>query len=105
MGPTLSANPNPFSLEAGPLGKIYVTGALTALAFTQTNAVPGDRASWGDFSNAQVFIQKTDGLVQFFVQAGAYSLPALGSPYIKASSITGDTCGVAPQAFVKFVPN
>jgi len=81
------------------------TASKTDLAFTQTNAVGGDRASWGDLGNAQVFMQKTDGLIQFFVQAGAYSLPALGSPYIKASSITGDTYGVAPQAFVKFVPN
>ena len=105
MNPPLSANPNPTSFDAGPLGKIYVTGALSGLALTQNNAVPGDRGSWGDLSNAQVFVQKTDGFVQFFVQAGAYSLPALGSPYIKASSITGDTYGVAPQAFVKFVPN
>jgi Putative beta-barrel porin-2, OmpL-like. bbp2 len=105
MNPPLSANPNPTNFDAGPLGKIYVTGALSGLALTQNNAVPGDRGSWGDLSNAQVFIQKTDGFVQFFVQAGAYSLPALGSPYIKASSITGDTYGVAPQAFVKFVPN
>jgi hypothetical protein len=104
MSPPLSANSNPASFDAGPPGKIYVTGALSALAFTQTNAVSGDRASWGDFSNAQVFIQKTDGLIQFFVQAGAYSLPALGSPYIKASSITGDTYGVVPQAFVKIAP-
>jgi len=104
MGPPLSANSNPASFDAGPLGKIYVTGALTALAFTQTNAVGGDRASWGDLGNAQVFMQKTDGLIQFFVQAGAYSLPALGSPYIKASSMTGDTYGVVPQAFVKIAP-
>jgi Putative beta-barrel porin-2, OmpL-like. bbp2 len=105
MNPPLSANPNPFSVDAGPLGKIYVTGALTALAFTQTNAVPGDRASWGDFSNAQVFIQKTDGVIQFFVQAGAYSLPDLGTAYVKASSLTGDTYGVVPQAFLKIAPN
>ena len=104
MNPPLGANANPASFEAGPLGKIYVTGALTALAFTQTNAVPGDRASWGDFSNAQVFIQKTDGLIQFFVQAGAYSLPDLGTPYVKASTFVGETYGVVPQAFVKIAP-
>ena len=75
------------------------------MAFNQTRAAPGDRASWVDISNAQVFIQKTDGLIQFFVQAGAYSLPDLGTPYVKASSLTRETYGIVPQTFVKMAPS
>ena len=104
MGASLSANPNPTAFDIGPLGKIYVTGALTGLALFQDHVDPGDHGARADLSNAQLFVQKTDGLVQFFVQAGAYSLPALGTPYVKAVSETQDTYGVVPQAYLKFAP-
>lgn len=105
MDAGLSANPNPLSVEAGPLGKIYVGGAVSALGFTQTNPIAGDHSSWGDVDNAQVFIQKTDGLVQFFVEGGLYSLPDLGAPYVKASSLNSDLFGPVPVAYVKIAPN
>ena len=105
MSAPLSANPNPTSFDAGPLGKVYVTGAVTGFALTQDHPVPGDRSSWGDISNAQVFVQKTTGPIQFFLQVGAYSLPALGASYFKASTMTPATYGVVPQVFVKFVPS
>lgn len=104
MTPPLSANPNPTSLDAGPLGKIYVTGALTGLAYTQNHVVPGDHKSQADLSNAQVFIQKTDGLIQFYVQAGIYSMPAVGTPYLKATTTTENTYSIIPQAYIKIAP-
>jgi hypothetical protein len=103
MSGPLSLDPNPLSLDAGPLGKIYITGALTGLAFWQSNPVLGDRDSRIDISNGEVFVQKTDGWLQFFVQASAYSLPSLGTEYIKASDLPGKTYGVVPQGFVKVV--
>ncbi len=84
----LKANANPIKLDAGPLGDIYITGALSGIAMAQDNAVPGDHDSLVDVSNARVFIQKTDGLIQFFVQGGAYSLPALGTAYVRAGDAT-----------------
>ena len=33
----LSNNPNPLSVDAGPIGKVYVSGALSGLAFTQNH--------------------------------------------------------------------
>ena len=87
-------------MDAGPLGKIYIDGAVTGLAFWQSDPVSGDRDSRGDLSNGQFFIQKTDGLVQFFVQVGAYSC-RLGAPYIKSGDMLEKTYGVVPQAFVK----
>src|ERR1700752_5054661 len=77
----LVANPNPASLYAGPFGNVYVTGAVSALGLVQDNVFPGDRSARVDVSNAQVFIQNTTGPIQFFVQVGAYSLPALGVAY------------------------
>jgi hypothetical protein len=112
MAGPLSANPNPFSVDLpdwlGPAsGKLYVTGAVSGLGFYQDNAAhaaPGDVPSLMDLSNGQVFLQKTDGWFQFFVQVGGYSLPALGAPYVKASTNTPGTFGFVPQAFIKIAP-
>jgi hypothetical protein len=36
----LAANPNPFSFDAGPLGPVYVTGAVSGLGLWQNNIFP-----------------------------------------------------------------
>src|SRR4051812_42798770 len=94
--PALSAPPpaqaKPVSYDFGdPLGPIYVGGVASGLLFTQNHRVPGDHKSYEDISNGQVFIQNTSGFVQFYAQAGIYSLPSLGTPYTKASTITSAT--------------
>jgi len=101
---TLVANPNPISFELGPLGKVYATGVVSGLGFWQSNPAPGDEDWRGDVSNAQVFIQNTEGLVQFFVHAGAYSLPALGTAYLEASKAIDAFYGPLPHAFIKLAP-
>ena len=101
----LAANPHPTRFDTGPLGTWYVTGALTGLGVWQDHAVPGDHDTFSDLGNGQVFIQKTSGAVQFFVQAGVYSMPALGTAYVRADDSLDAYYGVVPQAFVKFVPN
>ena len=108
MGPTLSADAKPTTFDAGPLGKIYVTGAVSGLVNAQNNTVPGDNDWTGDLSNAQVFIQKNDGVFQFFLQAGAYSEDVLGTPYAHvtdASSFPNETFGYLPQAYIKIAPS
>jgi hypothetical protein len=42
--------------------------------------------------------------VQFYVQAGAYSLPSLGTAYFKSKDLVGDTYGLVPIAYVKIAP-
>ena len=57
---------------------------LSGFAQTQNNPVfnfttgKPDQTSTIDLSNAQIFVNKSDGFFQYFLQAGAYSLPALG---------------------------
>lgn len=105
MAGPLAANPQPMTFDAGPLlGNIFVTGAVSGILQWQDNVSLGDRTTQFDLSNGQVFIQKTDGLIQFFVEVGAYSLPDLGAPYIRANSATSDFFGAVPQAFVKIAP-
>ncbi|HEX3431122.1 MAG TPA: outer membrane beta-barrel protein [Rhizomicrobium sp.] len=105
MSGPLAANPNPISLDAGLLGKIYVGGILSGVGFWQSNHVPGDHEWSADASNGQLFVQKTDGWLQFYVQAGAYSLPSLGTTYVTAGNIINDTYSAVPVAYAKIVPN
>jgi hypothetical protein len=99
----------------GPLGDIYVDGIGSGLFQWQNNLVkgvlPGNNASIGDLNNGQLFVQKTDGLFQFYAQAGAYSITSLGAPYVStalatwgANSPSGNLFGWFPQGFVKIVP-
>jgi hypothetical protein len=105
MSGPLAANGNPYHFTAGPLGTWYLTGAISGLGFIQDQHIPGDNSGQVDLDNAQIFLQKTDGVMQGFVQAGWYSLPDLGAGYITSSHIWDDTFGPIPQAFVKIVPN
>ena len=104
ISPTLSANSNPFSVDLGPMGKVYASAIVTGMGLLQGNSPAGDRESRGDLNNAHVFLQKSDGIVQFFVQGGYYSVPILGVPYMKASDATSQLFGAAPQAYLKIAP-
>jgi hypothetical protein len=102
----------PTTVDLGFLGKVSIGGVISAFAQTQSNPVFSgvtgklDQTSSVDLSNAQIFINKSDGVFQYFIQAGTYSLPALGpSPYISSSKTPALTFGNLPQAFVKIVPN
>ncbi len=101
----LAANPEPTTIDAGPLGSVYVTGAITGLGYAQDSAAGSDVDSRLDMSNAQVMVQTTEGPIQFFAQFGGYSFPTVGVPYGKATDNTKNTFGFVPQAFVKFVPS
>ncbi len=103
-GPVL-ANPNPISVDAGPLGQVYVSGVVSGVAMAQSNPAFGDHKTQADISNGQVVIQTTEGPIQFYVQAGIYSLPSLGLGYMKSDKITDATFGAVPNAYVKIVPS
>jgi hypothetical protein len=110
MSPTLAANPYPATFDAGPLGKITVDGVLSGDVFYQSPATPnafGNRTNngYGDLTNAQVIINKSDGIIQFYVQAGDYTMPTLGQPYLTSSQQANNTYGYVPEGFVKIVPN
>jgi hypothetical protein len=103
MAGPLVANPNPASWDT-PLGTLYATGAVSAFSMWQTRPAASDRDQRLDFTNGQVVVQKTEGLVQFYVHAGAYSFPSLGTPYLTAERATGDFFSPVPVAYVKLAP-
>jgi hypothetical protein len=101
----LAGNPNPISFDAGPLGPVYLTGIVSGLGLWQNNRFPGDQNSWGSLSNGQFIFQKTDGFLQYYVQAGAYTIPSLGTPYFNTPKATGDFFSGLPLANLKLAPN
>lgn len=100
----LSHNPDPISFDLGG-SKIYVSGIASGYLGSQTNSTSGIASSFADVSNAQVVVQKVDGVFQFLVQAGLYSHETLGLPYARAATYTDATYGVVPQAWVKLAPS
>jgi hypothetical protein len=91
----------PAMFNAGPLGKIVVNGIVTGSGLVQSNHVPGDDTGQAALSNGQIFIQKADGTFQYFVQAGAYTLPSLGTPFLAADKTVSNFYGPVPVAFAK----
>jgi hypothetical protein len=77
---------------------------VSGFALAQNNPYAGDINSRWDLSNAQLVVQKTDGLVQFYVQAGQYDVPALATPTVSSSTYTNHAFGFVPQAFLKLAP-
>ncbi len=105
MSSSLSSNADPLSADLGPLGKIWVSGQVSAYGLTQTAAPSVHDEHKGDIGNFQIEVQKTDGVVQFYVQAGAYNFPSLGTPLTNTIKLTESTFRYVPVAYLKIVPN
>jgi Putative beta-barrel porin-2, OmpL-like. bbp2 len=94
----------PITIDGGPLGKLYLDGVLSGMGLVQSNHVSGDNETQPALSNAQVFLQKTTGWWQFYVQAGAYNILALGTPFLSTEKQLADLYGPVPVAYFKLAP-
>ncbi|MGC1451769.1 MAG: outer membrane beta-barrel protein [Candidatus Sulfotelmatobacter sp.] len=99
----LSALP-PAVFDAGPFGRIAVNGILDGLGVWTGNYTASDKSTQAALSNGQVFIQKPDGWFQFYLQAGAYNIAALGAPFLATDKTMTELFGPVPVAFVKLQP-
>jgi hypothetical protein len=84
-------------------GKLAVTGILSGMFWSEGNHVPGDDSTHWEVSNAQLFVQKTSGWWQFYLQGGAYNLPAIGVPFLSTSDTIKNLYGPFPQGYLKLV--
>ena len=91
----------PATFDAGPLGKLYVNGIITGFSQFQTNALPADDSAQATLSNGQIFIQRADGKVQYFIQAGVYTMQALSVPFTDAQTTVKNFYGPVPVAYLK----
>lgn len=101
--------PPPLKFDAGPLGELNVQGVASAMGFAQTNpSPPGAGLNSKNFgaaiTNGLIMINKSSGLIQFNLIAGAYNFPNLGQPFSSASNAINDFTAL-PEAYVSIVPN
>lgn len=90
----------PATFDAGPFGKLSVNGILTGYAQGQNHPVPGDDLKQATLTNGFIFVQKADGKLQYYVQAGVYDFPTLGAPFANAQNTT-NLFGPVPVAYAK----
>lgn len=112
----LTLSTTPYNFDAAGLGTLYISGVASALlgyqsdptlVFLPNGKIRSDHSAITDASNVQGIIQKIDGLFQFYVQTGLYSLPALGINYnVTQKAISADTnyFGLMPVGYAKIVP-
>ena len=116
VGPLVMASPNeinlpkyaPFLSELpAPIATLFdfdVNGVVSGIGIFQNHAVVGDFYNRIDASNAEAIIQKADGVIQYYLQVGGYSIPALGTPYVNLSKAVNQLYGPLPAAFLKIAP-
>lgn len=103
------ALPNPLTFCAGPLGQLDVQGIASGMAFYQDNpqvplgALAAKRVG-ADITNGMVIIQKDNGPIQFYLQAGAYSFPTLAEGITSATNTIADF-GALPVGYLKIAPS
>ena len=110
MSSTLAKpNADPMSADVGFLGKIYFSSRLYQRRTPQPEQrSPGQqREEPGDFSPPQIEVQKTDGVVQFYVQAGTYNWRFVrwARPMSPPLDYRGGPTGGSKVAFLKLAPN
>ncbi|MHB1565803.1 MAG: outer membrane beta-barrel protein [Acidiferrobacter sp.] len=98
------------TFDAGPLGSLSVQGIVSGLGTLQSDpqsgaALGANRSAQFDINNAQFILQKTSGLVQFYIQAGAYNFPTLGEPIVPTGVIMNDEYGPVPEAYITIAPS
>jgi hypothetical protein len=105
MSPTLASNANPFGVDAGPLGKLYIGGQITGIGLAQSDTVPapgtGNADSLGDLGSGMLTLQTSGAPLTFVLQVGAYSFATLGTPYTRASQTPDLTYSYVPVGYAK----
>jgi len=91
----------PATFDAGPLGKLSVNGIVTGFAQFQNSSVTGDDNAQATLTNGQIFIQKADGKLQYYIQAGAYTMPTLSVPFLSAQDTVKNFFGPVPVVYLK----
>lgn len=97
--------PAAVNFSGGPLGTLSAEGILSGAGTWQSNPEAGNRTTRFDITNAQLILQKTSGLVQFYVLAGAYNFPTLGEPIVSTDTTAQADFGTAPIAYISIVPS
>ena len=105
LGPTLNFAGQELSYSDDRVGDWQAYVALTGLAADQSNTSNQSPKAFGDVSNAQFIVQKTNGFFQLFAMGGAFSQPALATNYTRAYTQTDGTYGFMPVGWITLAPS
>lgn len=97
--------PAPRSFHLGPVGTWDAGGLASLMPISQTHPDAGDASTRIEFSNAQAFLQKPTGWLQFYFQIGAYNLPSLGAPLYSTATEVSRLYGPVPVAYLQITPS
>ena len=95
----------PTELHLENFGLLKFRGVASFFGMAQSSPTLGDHNLMGDLSNAQVISYKDSGLVQYYFQAGMYSIPSLGTSYQRADNQTKNSFGLVPLASITISPD
>jgi len=94
----------PIIVDAGPIGKLAFDGVISGYGLVQGNHVNGDDTTQAALNNGQIFLQRTESWFQFYVQAGAYNILSVGTPFLPTDKAISDLYSPVPVAYFKLVP-
>jgi hypothetical protein len=94
----------PMHFEVSPVGVLNINGIVSGMGLASGNHIAADDSTQAALSNGQIFLQKTEGWWQFYVEAGAYNILSLGTPFLKTETAVSDLYGPVPVAYLKLVP-
>jgi hypothetical protein len=116
VGPLTMASPNEINIPKyvpllselpEPIAGLFdfdVNGVISGIGIVQNHPLPGDFDLKGDASNAEAIIQKADGIIQYYVQVGGYSIPAVGAAYVPLNNAVNALYGPLPEGYLKIAP-
>jgi hypothetical protein len=104
--PSPAPTPSPIVLHAVFSATGAYTSGVNAIGSFDT-PTGADRSSRFNVSNALAILTKSAGILQFALQAGAYSLPTIGIAGNKTiqTNANTDLFGPVPLAYAEYVPN
>lgn len=105
IGESLSFIQPAYKLNVGNDDSIEFRAVASGIGIGQTNPAPGAYPSYVDVSNAQVMAYKNSGLIQFYLQAGYYSTPSLGTVYERSNIEMKNSFGYIPLAYLTLAPS
>ncbi|WP_238323834.1 outer membrane beta-barrel protein [Acidithiobacillus caldus] len=96
-------------MNAGPLGEVSVGGLLSVNGRAQSNRYdasgPAGKYFSADVTDGLVTVAKTHGLLQFYLEAGAYNFYGIGQPASSTGTTISNTFGPLPIAYVQITPD
>ncbi len=105
----LPASPPSIHVNAGPLGQLTLGGILSVNARAQSNRYdmtgPAGKYFSADVTDGLVSVAKTHGLLQFYLEAGAYNFYGIGQPASSTGTNISNTYGALPLAYLQITPN